>query len=304
MLKSIFYNTPKADCSIHETGIMCYNALKLSNKYQLDYTENSTRIDGGYDFCIFNHHHATNYWMVDNINQFSELTFAIVTEVGDYQNVLPYTPQIFDNYIILDPTIVDNNIYFGFSRPLESTPIRKKENNKLIIGSFGFPTPGKNWNELIERTQIEFDEALIRFHIPRATHVPNSDRSIERIMKHCQSQIFKPDIKLEFSHHYMDKNALIDWCTQNTINVFLYDRNQPGLSATTDQAIVSERPLWVSKNPTFRHVLFYMNPYPQTITEAINTTLPMVKQMKKDWSPKEFAMKFETILQEKYHELH
>jgi hypothetical protein len=102
----------------------------------------------------------------------------------------------------------------------------------------------------------------------------------------------------------MDKNALIDWCTQNTINVFLYDRNQPGLSATTDQAIVSERPLWVSKNPTFRHVLFYMNPYPQTITEAINTTLPMVKQMKKDWSPKEFAMKFETILQEKYHELH
>jgi hypothetical protein len=26
--------------------------------------------------------------------------------------------------------------------------------------------------------------------------------------------------------------------------------------------------------------------------------------MKKDWSPKEFAMKFETILQEKYHELH
>jgi hypothetical protein len=296
MLKGIFYNTKKADCSIYESGKMCYEALVLSNKYLLQYTEESEKIEGNFDFTVFNHHPWVNNWMTSRISEFEGQNFTIVTEVGHDNFVMPYTPYVFNKYIILDPTIIDNENIFGFPRPLESYPIRKKETDQLIIGSFGFPTAGKNWEEIVIRTQIEFDEALIRFHIPHATYVRNNQAEINRIIRDCNSYITNPKINIEFTHHYMDKNQLVDWCSQNTINVFLYNRNQTGLSATTDQAIIAERPIYVSQNPTFRHILQYLHPYPQTIGEAIKSTLPAVRQMKKDWSPLEFCSKFESIL--------
>ena len=38
-MKGIFYNSQKSLCSIWESGKMCYDALKKSNKYNLDYSE-------------------------------------------------------------------------------------------------------------------------------------------------------------------------------------------------------------------------------------------------------------------------
>ena len=38
-MKGIFYNSKKSVCSIHESGIMCYNILKKSSKFILDYSE-------------------------------------------------------------------------------------------------------------------------------------------------------------------------------------------------------------------------------------------------------------------------
>lgn len=303
MLNGIFYNAPKASCSIHETGVMCFNALSLSDKYTIEYTEQLHRVNKKFDFAVFNHHPWVNNWIENSIHEFEEDTYCIVTEVGHGGHVMPYTPFIFGHYLILDPTIIDTENVYGFPRPLELvSSVRKKENNQIVIGSFGLPTPGKNWIEIVERTQQEFNEALIRFHIPEGTHVPDSARSIQRIKQECTAILHKESVKIDFSHHYMNKNELIDWCTQNTINVFLYNRNQTGLSATTDQAVISERPIYVSKNETFRHVLQYLHPYPATITEAIDSTLPAVMQMKKDWSPREFAIKFESILLEKPNE--
>lgn len=276
---------------------MCYQALSLSDRYSLQYTEEQHKIGDDYDFCVFNHHPWVNNWMVDSIQYFGMEKYTIVTEVGHHHHIMPMTPTIFDYYLILDPTVIDNESIFGFPRPLESIPVRKKINDDLIIGSFGFPTTGKNWEEIIIRTQLEFESATIKFHIPNATYVPNSQREIDNIIRSCNALITNPNIKIEYSHHYMDKMELIDWCSQNTINVFLYDRkNITGMSATTDQAIQAERPILVSQHPTFRHILQYLHPYPKTIKEAIDTTLPAVKQMKKDWSPIEFARKFETIL--------
>jgi hypothetical protein len=123
-----------------------------------------------------------------------------------------------------------------------------------------------------------------------------TQREIDRIIYSCNRLIVKPNINLQITNDYMSKEELIDWCSQNTINVFLYNRNQTGMSATTDQAIASGKPILVSKNNAFRHVLQYLHPYPSTIKEAIETTLPAVRQMQKDWSPIQFARKFENIV--------
>jgi len=296
MLRGIYYNQKPAICSIYESGLMCYNALKLSDKYSLEYCDEPQLQESDYDFTVFNFHHITNNWMLPFVHQCKGPTFTIVTEVGHDSNPMPYTSQSFNYYMILDPTIIDTETIFGFPRPLELATVRKKENNNIVIGSFGLPTPGKNWEEIVTRTQDEFNEALIRFNIPHASYVPMTQREIDRIIYSCNRLIVKPNINLQITNDYMSKEELIDWCSQNTINVFLYNRNQTGMSATTDQAIASGRPILVSKNDAFRHVLQYLHPYPSTIKEAIETTLPAVRQMQKDWSPIQFARKFENIV--------
>lgn len=298
MKKGIFYNSPKSSCSIHESGLMCYNALALSNNYKLSYTEQQNPIEGNFDFIVFNHHPWTNSWMVPIIHYFKEKTFAIVTEVGDYSNIIPYTPYIFDGYIVLDPTIEDFENIYGFSRPLESLYVQPHLPERITIGSFGFATVGKNWDKIVSKTQMEFDDAIIRFNIPHATFVSHNEYRINSIKEECQKIIYKPNIELQVTSHYFSKQELVQWCAQNTLNAFMYERNQSGLSATTDQAILAERPLYVSDNETFRHIHQYINPLPKTFKEAIETTLPAVQSMKRDWSPHMFAKKFERIIQE------
>ena len=95
----------------------------------------------------------------------------------------------------------------------------------------------------------------------------------------------------------MTKDELIEWCGHNTLNCFFYNRMQPGLSATTDQAISSGRPLAVSTNETFRHIHPYIRPYPfRTLKEAIELSQPEVLQMQRAWTRENFAKQFENLL--------
>ncbi|MEO6583897.1 MAG: hypothetical protein ABIO05_06210, partial [Ferruginibacter sp.] len=65
----------------------------------------------------------------------------------------------------------------------------------------------------------------------------------------------------------------------------------------TDQAIISGRPLAVSQNDTFRHILAYLQPYPaQSLKESIQNSLPKVMQMKEDWRTENFIEAFEKLL--------
>jgi hypothetical protein len=70
-----------------------------------------------------------------------------------------------------------------------------------------------------------------------------------------------------------------------------------GLSAVTDQAISSGRPLFVTNDRTFRHIHKYINCYPYIgIKKAIENTQEGILKMKEDWSSKNFLIKFEKIL--------
>jgi FkbM family methyltransferase len=102
----------------------------------------------------------------------------------------------------------------------------------------------------------------------------------------------------------MDKQQLVNWCAQNTLNCFLYDRDCPGLAATCDQAIVSGRPLAVSRSAAFRHIHQYLEPYPRiSLQRAIDESLPKIERIRKDWSPERFSCRFEEML-ERYNTLH
>ena len=306
-MRGIFYNSKESVCSIWESGMMCYHALKKSETYTLDYSEDFF-LDFSYDFAIFNHHHSVNNWINKEIIQkFNKPTFCIVTEVSFSSNPIEFSPSYFSHYIVLDPTIDETKKIHAFGRPIEDFDLSNK-NNSLEnyevpqIFSFGFATIGKEWHRIVELVQNEYDEADIHFNIPLATYVPIDmyNRHIDFIYQKSMEIIKKTGITLKITSENLTKEKLIKLCSTKTINCFFYDREHlfdSGLAAVTDQAIASGRPLFITSDCTFRHIHKYIDYYPKiTIKEAIEKTQIGVLKMKEEWSSLNFLKKFEKIL--------
>jgi hypothetical protein len=303
-LKGLFINNKKAQDSIYESGRMVFDCLKLSDKYILEYTEISIEernIALGYDFYFFNYHPSTMYWLdTSKLKKTLPVAFTMVLEVLPNDPFVLCPENHFHGYCVLDPTLkAKNKKVFSFPRPLEHevTSYQHEEKEIPVIGSFGFATKGKGFHHVVDAVNKEFDKAIVRINIPYGDFVPNSQEYATYLATLCK-QMAKEGIEVDVTHQYMSKEELIKWCSENSLNCFLYDRNLPGLAATTDQAIVSGRPLAVSKNETFRHILDYIEPYPgRSLKESMACSVEEVIKMQHDWSPKAFAHKFEVMLE-------
>jgi hypothetical protein len=301
-MNGLFINNCKAQDSIYESGLMVFNCLKLSGKYNLDYTEVSSErrvIPLGYDFYFFNYHPSTMDWLdTGGLKKIPGLIITMVLEVLPDDPFVMCPDNHFDGYCVLDPTIQLGKKVFPFPRPLENVEnIKPYHPHEIpVIGSFGFATRGKGFQHVVEAVNKEFDRAVVRINIPYGDFVPESKEYAHFLGNLCRQKA-KKGIDVMITHAYMEKKDLLDWCAQNTLNCFLYDRNIPGLAATTDQAIVSGRPLAVSKNDTFRHILAYLQPYPEiSLKEAIEQSVLPVREMQNNWSPRAFSVKFEEML--------
>jgi hypothetical protein len=305
-MRGVFYNSKESVCSIWETGQMCYNALKNSDLYTLDYSED-TSLNHSYDFAIFNQHPTVNNWMNKHIiRTFNKPTFCIVTEVHlSSPNPIAASPNYFSHYIVLDPTITESNTIHAFGRPIEQyTPVVQEDTDSIVkIFSFGFATQGKDWHTIIEQVHAEFDQAEIHFNIPKATYVTDKTyaNEINKIIVASNRILKKPGVTLKLTADMLSKKELIDLCAKQTINCFFYSRtnkyNLTGLAAVTDQAISAGRPILVSGDPTFRHIHKYIGHYPNiSIKEAIKTSLDGVLEMRQAWSADNFRKRFDSII--------
>ncbi|MDE3032526.1 MAG: class I SAM-dependent methyltransferase, partial [Acidobacteriota bacterium] len=307
--KGLFINTRQAACSIHESGRMMYEALHRSDRYTLDYVEidaGDDQISPAYDFYAFNYHHVGMAWFdlrqVDRLPGL-KMTFVLEVAPGDPFALCP--SQHFDAFLPLDPTLrLPDRRVFPFPRPLDP-PIALppfREPTLPVIGSFGFATPGKGFELVVDAVNREFDRAVVRLNIPggtfadRGTAVLHRRPYVDVLEERCR-KVAKPGVEVRISRDFLDKEGLIRWCAENTLNCFLYNRDQPGLSATTDQAITSGRPLAVSANPTFRHIHAYLEPYPRrSLRESLARSVPEVQAMQRDWAPEHFARRMEEVL--------
>lgn len=300
----LFINSEKAQCSIYESGQMAFQCLVGSGKYSLDYLEISPdqrMIPADYDFYLFNYHPIMTWLDPRSIKKMVPgVKMTIVLEVSPNDPFVHYSPRDFDGFLALDPTLnIPREKVFPFPRPLEKfevkTPYRARE--VPVIGSFGFATEGKGFDILMDGINREFDKALVRINIPFATYADERGERARELALLCKERA-KAGIEVVVTHDYLTKAELIEWCGQNTINCFFYDRNMSGLAATTDQAIASGRPLLISKNNTFRHIQRFIKPFPyQTIREAIEKTGENVREIQQAWAPERFRERFEGVLE-------
>lgn len=323
--RGAFINTAHANCSIFESGRMVWSSLRGASEYDLEYfsldmldlsafaTTGELRVEGrevgrkqDYDFWVFNWHFITMAPHIadDTIRALPGSKFTVVLELEPGNPLALVPPNVFDGFIALDPTAHPVSSIFAFPRPLEgeARSNRRSIPKVPVIGSFGFGTPGKGFEFLVEAVNKEFDRAIVRINVPFGTYTSSTDaihgKEYPKYLAEVCRRIAKPGVEVAFTHAFMTPDELLDWCADNDLNCFMYTRRQSGLSATTDQAIMSGRPLLTSTNDTFRHIHKYIPPYPVlSLREALETTGPLVRQMQKDWSRDAFKQTFIGMLQ-------
>src|SRR4051794_7169561 len=124
MLKGLFLNTSKANCSIYESGLMTYNCIRFSELFNIEYQEvdiNRRKIELKYDFYIFNYHPQTMGWLNTKlVNRLPGYKATIVLEVAPGDPFVMVSKEDFDGYFCLDPTLIrkEDNVY-SLPRPLD-----------------------------------------------------------------------------------------------------------------------------------------------------------------------------------------
>lgn len=310
MLKGLFINQKKAQCSIYEAGVLIKNCLMQDNsKYVLDYIETDKELTGisgvGYDFYIINWHFITLSISKPIIQKMKGFRIAIILEVGiNNYAPHPYEKEDFDAYMVIDPTKQACDRYYPFPRPLPlfNLPPLKPilSDDKLVIGSFGFVgydlLNEKKFEELVLLANNSKRDSIVRLNFPSATFI-NLNKEKEIKYENYLKSLANSNVNVTITHKYFTHNELIQWLSEHTINCFPYYRTRPGLSAVTDQAVVAGRAIAVTSCETFRHLHKYIKPYSQeNILELTTTTLPGIHQMQIDWHPIKFQDTFFKLL--------
>ena len=132
--------------------------------------------------------------------------------------------SLFDYYIAPDPTLLlQNPIVYKTGRLIPRYENRFPPPPKPVIGSFGFGTPKKGFENIVRLVQEQFDEAAIRLNIPPADFGDKDGAHAREIAARCRAAITKPGICTTVTHEFMDHGAILDFLARNTINVFLYE---------------------------------------------------------------------------------
>jgi SAM-dependent methyltransferase len=329
----LFVSHKKAQCGVYEFGKSISDVLQHSKRYQFvrvecsSFEQLSDAIAGNSPSAIiYNYYPSVLPWIVghivsqvyiSNINSIKipqigiihEITQNIADSATNYRNrillcnILQLSNSLFDFYIGPDPTLLLRNLIvyktgrlipvYQNNFPVPSSP---------VIGSFGFGTPKKGFENIVKLVQQEFDEATIRFNIPAADFGDSNGLHAREIVQRCKALITKPGIRLIVTHDYLDEKGMLDFLAQNTINVFLYEHDADsvrGLSSAVDNAMAVQRPLAISNGIMFRH-LFDVNPSICVAKNSLKTIIqngfaPLQKYYNQ-WNAENLLWEYERIL--------
>ena len=305
--KVLFLNHNKTQCGVYEFGSNIGRALRKS-PLSFVYCECASESElndairkENPVLIIYNYHPATMPWLTADITR----TIAC-PQVGIMHEVTQQLADAADNslfnfHIAHDPTLLlKNPIVFKAGRLVPPYQNEYPLPSTLTIGSFGFGTGGKGFEKIVELVQKEFDEAIVRFNIPFATFGDTDGKNARLIAEGCRQMLVKPKIELRISHDYLAPDQVLDFLAQNTINVFLYEEQgiQRGVSSATDLALAAKRPIGVSHNSMFRHIL-NSNPSICLADASIKTiiengTAPLEKYYR-EWSEETLCWEYERI---------
>jgi hypothetical protein len=312
----LFISHSQKQCGVHEFGKNIAEALRNSTRYNFTYVECSG-IPQLYQVVathqpvaiIYNYHPSTMPWLTRKVIHTFRLPLnrkIKVPQIGIQHEVTQQWADridntLFDYHIGPDPTLLlKNPIVFKTGRLIVEYPNHFPVPEVPVIGSFGFATANKGFEELVGAVQKDYDKAIIRFNIPSADFGDKEGSNARKIADDCRRLIVKPGIELKITHDFFSRSQLMEFLASNTVNVFLYqDKQGRGLSSTIDYALGVDRPLVVSDSVMFRHlhnlepsIVYGRNTIRQIVENGI---APLVK-LKEEWNARNLVWEYERIV--------
>src|SRR3989442_1967820 len=259
----LFVNYAEQRCGVYQYGKNIFEAINKSQKYLFHYVEvlSLEEIDScvaklGCEAIIYNYHPQTLTFINPYLaRRYKQVNIALMHEMTQSEaDKMP--DKFFQHYVMGDPTLVENNpAVFKAGRLIIPYTNTKKVPDTVTIGTFGFSVGSKGYQRLIDVVQDEFDEAIIRIHIPSNGIIDSDGSAAYQHIKKCQRRIRKPGIRIQASHEFLDRDAMLDFLAGNTANAFLYDYLKvAGISSSPDHAMAVRRPLVITKSIMFRHL--------------------------------------------------
>ena len=272
-LKILYVTQTTADrkimCGVSLLGNMLGNALEQHPLYQFEVLHTDTASDVINKIAefnpkavIYNYHQNTTPWM-DGLN--TRALFPNVKHVrivhDSNQGVAdawsPHSSTAFEYLLMFDPSVKGNDHVFITNRIIPDGPtVPYVDTGIPIIGHQGFPAPHKGLPRLVTQVQSEWDEAIVRLHIPPAYMGGIwAEGVFQQTVASIQQVIYKPNVRVEVTNHFLDDQGIVDWLGQNTINCYFYDyQDGAGLSSSVDYALACGRPMAVTRSHQMRHL--------------------------------------------------
>lgn len=297
----LILNHKTQNCGVYQFGRRFANLASQSKVHHVEYREIETPADYEYclhlkpDIIIFNWYPITMNWLrpehikSDIKNYFifhdghiwsgSYDKYIFNGALGPPEGALKRIPE--DKRVIL-------------SRPLFSFNNALPKNEVTNIGSFGFGFWHKGFDEVVRKVNAEFDKAIINLHIPNA-HFGDADGSVAReVIKRCISLNTNPNITLNVTTGLISDQELLNFLAKNDLNIFMYSSVNEGLSSVLDYALSVKRPIALTDNMMFRHILSdEIKVEKNTLKEIIEKGLAPIEKFQKQWSPEEFIKEFD-----------
>ena len=205
--------------------------------------------------------------------------------------------------LMFDPTLNGNEYVFITNRVMPPGPtVEYKELEKPIIGFQGFGFVHKGIEKIAHQVVKEFDEAIIRLHIPNSFYAdPQGYQARARVDAVRQLVSKKPGIEVVASFDMWDNQTIINMLAQNTINCYFYDYlDGAGLSSSIDFALAARRPIAATRSHQMRH-LWNLNPSilieDKSLKEIIAQGTAPLEQLYIDYSSESVLNDYTKILQ-------
>lgn len=260
---------PKAGCGIGLIGKLLSESLVKSKKYDFEilYADDAATLDAKIaeinpKVVIYNYHSHTAPLAQDQSirSKYPNIVYIMLHHDMHQQLVDSYSPA--SNFgikylITADTTLRGNDNVFLVNRLIP--PHQPKPYVDLgipVIGFQGFGPPHKGIYRIAQQVQHEFDEAIIRLHIPFSFFGDPQGREARARVAEVMSIITKPGIKVEATHDLRSTEDIIEFLGQNTINCYFYDLLPgAGLASSPDYALAARRPIAVTKSHQLRNFI-------------------------------------------------
>jgi hypothetical protein len=303
MIKVLFLNHQHVECGVYQIGRRIFNLACKSEKVLYYYRDVSSWTEYKLavnetkpDYIIYNWHWDRMPWLRDiDITEQPNIKHYFIYHDGSMMNV-------YDKYLIFG-AMPPSNVVFPegksilLPRPLYEYKGDYPINDVITVGSFGFAFNHKKFHTVAPYVGSQFENAIVNLHFTNPYFGDTPGNKLADIISLCFSTC-PANVKLYITTNFMEDNKVLSFLAGNDINLFLYDVSlqNPGISSAIDYALSVRRPIAVSNNMMFRHIITKdILVERRTLKQILDNGTAPLERYYSEWSTNNFKEAMENL---------